>query len=200
MTIGGRKIQTRSLAVSPTNTNGLTPALVTSSHWLVDTFLFSDWQKPQIYFPIWLMFVSGRQPVWTLWQSRFLTWWNSTTLCSFPFNSIFLLFLLEPKFCVCRFVCSTERHDCLFVSNLSVSFKYSKEGKKLSPRVKFLWTWHEALSRPRPLWMQASDWSLLSPSWPLIGHNCPPWAPDVHCRLVSRWEMSWVQTPAKYAD
>lgn len=106
----------------------------------------------------------------------------------------------NPSF-VCRFICSTETHDCLLVSNLSVSFKYSKEGKKLSPRVKFLWTRHEALSRPGPLWMQASDWPLVSPSWPLIGHYCSPWAlmstawsPGerwARCRARPNMQISW---------
>ena len=135
-----------------------------------------------------------RQPVWTLWQSRFLTWWNSTTLCSFLSTPLFLLFqeLLEPNCCAdlstqLRHIILSPRFKC------SVSFKYSKEGKKLSPRVKFLWT--------EPELPQASASQCLQCRF-LIGHWCQhlsfwlvtgwiirgPWCP----LLVSRWEMGSV--------
>ena len=158
MTIGGRKIQTRSLAVSSTNTNGLTPALVTVSHWLVDTFLFSDWQKPQIYFPIWLMFVSGRQPVWTLWQSRFLTWWNSTTLCSFPLNSI-LTFPWNPS-CVQIYLLGRDTLSPALKSwshlNILKKAKNCRQGSSFSgPGTR------HSVARG------------LSECRPLIGHYCP---------------------------
>ena len=194
MTIGGRKIQTRSLAVSPTNINDQTLTFVTPSHWLVHTFLFADWQKPQILFPIWLMFVSRRQAVWTLWQSRFLTWWNSTTLCSFHFNSI-LYFPWNPG-CVQIYLLSC---DSVWSSQMLVSFKYSIEGKKLSPRVKILWTRYTALSGPRPL-RATLDWVLLSsPCLWLVApvDRCGPWCP------LAGLQERWVRVSgarAKYAD
>ena len=87
----------------------------------------------------------------------------------FPFNSLFLLFLEL----LCRFIYSAETHYIVSWSQCSVSFKYSKEGKKLSPRVKFLWTEPElpqaSLSQGlnAGFWLadavhiQASDWSLV---------------------------------------
>ena len=187
MTIGGRKIQTRSLAVSPTNTNDLTLTFVTPSHWLVHTFLFADWQKPQILFPIWLLFVSGRQAVWTLWQSRFLTWWNSTTLCSFPFNSI-LTFPWNPS-CVQIYLLGRDTLSPALKSwshlNILKKAKNCRQGSSFSgPSTRH---WVAGGLSLYSLMMQASDWLLVSPSWLLIGHWCPltcPWC------LQERWAQS----------
>ena len=189
MTIGGRKIQTRSLPVSPTNTNDLTQAIVTPSHWLVDTFLVADWQKPQIFFPIWLMFVSGRQAVWTLWQSRFLTWWNSTTLCSFPFNSI-LTFPRNPS-CVQIYLLSRGTLSPALKSwshlNILKKAKNCRQGSSFSGPSTRHWV---AGGLSLFSLMQASDWLLVSPFGPLIGPWCPPLAPGVHCLVSRRDELS----------
>ena len=142
MTIGGRKIQTRSPAVSATNTNDLSPTFVTPSHWLVDIFLSSDWQKPQLYFPIWLMFVSRETASVNLVAIKISHMMKFNNPLFFPFNSTILSFPgTVGTQLLCRFIYSAVRHIILSPRfKCSVSFKYSKEGKKLSPRVKFLWT------------------------------------------------------------
>ena len=86
----------------------------------------------------------------------------------FVLSILTLFFIFLGTQTVCRFICSAVT---AVSSQMLVSFKYSIEGKKLSPRVKFLWTQYTALSGPRPLraalWLGAPVLSL-----PLIGCSC----------------------------
>ena len=201
MTIGGRKIQTRSLAVSPTNTNDLTLTFVTPSHWLVHTFLFADWQKPQILFPIWLMFVSRRQAVWTLWQSRFLTWWNSTTLCSFPFNSI-LTFPWNPS-CVQIYLLGRDTLSPALKSwshlNILKKAKNCRQGSSFSGPSTRHWVAGGLSLFPDDagLWLAAgvpilaSDWSLVSPHLPLVSPGEMSSVSESGPNMQISWPRAW---------
>ena len=169
MTIGGRKIQTRSPAVSPTNTNDLSPPLVTPSHWLVNTFLSSDWQKPQLYFPFWLMFVSTDSQCEPCGNQDF-----SHDEIQQPFVLSFQLhysyfswiFALQIYLLSClRHIILSPGLNARAYLNILKKAKNCRQGSSFSGL---------SLSCLRPLSrkasMQASDWPLLSTFKLLIGH------------------------------
>ena len=135
-----------------------------------------------------------RQPVWTLWQSRFLTWWNSTTLCSFPFNSI-LTFPWNPS-CVQIYLPSrgtlSPAHKSWSHLNILKKAKNCRQGSSFSGPSTRHWV-AGGLSLYAGLWLAAGV-PILAPDWSLVSPTAPG--------LQERWAQTqeWERSRAKYAD